>query len=200
MSLLLTPEFAGVDEAGRGALAGPLFVAAVVLPASFDISGLNDSKKLSAAARQVQASRILDTAQYCIVEVSLESIESLNILGATMKGMSQALAGLALLPPKALIDGNRCPHNAPCPCEAVIGGDAKLAAIAAASILAKTARDACMKTYATQYPEYGFDRHMGYGTAEHLAVLRAHGPCPIHRMSFAPMKNTTTQPCLEFAG
>lgn len=189
-----------MDEAGRGPLAGPLFVAAVILPEGFDVCGLNDSKKLTAAAREECAERILALCQSCIVEVCLEKIETLNILGATLYGMAESLRGLGNIPARALIDGNKVPSDAPCACEAVIAGDATFACIAAASILAKTARDACMREWGKQYPLYGFERHMGYATPEHLAALRDHGPCPIHRRSFAPIREFDLQPCLEFAG
>lgn len=200
MNLRLAPGMAGVDEAGRGPLAGPLFVAAVILPEGIDVCGLNDSKKLTAAAREECAARILASCHTCIVEVCLEKIETLNILGATLYGMAESLRGLGDIPARALIDGNKVPTNAPCDCEAVIAGDATFACIAAASILAKTARDACMREWGKKYPQYGFERHMGYATPEHLAALREHGPCPIHRRSFAPIREFDLQPCLEFAG
>jgi len=177
----------GVDEAGRGPLAGPVVAAAVILDPRNPIEGLNDSKKLSAKRREQLLIEIRGKARaWAIAEATVEEIDSINILQASMLAMQRAVEGLHIQPAKALIDGNRCPLLA-CPAEAVIGGDGKVEAIAAASILAKTARDAGMRELHAAYPQYGFDRHMGYPTAFHLAALREHGPSPIHRRSFAPV-------------
>lgn len=177
----------GVDEAGRGPLAGPVVAAAVILDPRNPIEGLNDSKKLSAKRREQLLIEIRGKARaWAIAEATVEEIDSINILQASMLAMQRAIEGLSIQPVKALIDGNRCPLLA-CQAEAVIGGDGKVEAIAAASILAKTARDAGMCELHAAYPQYGFDRHMGYPTAFHLAALREHGPSPIHRRSFAPV-------------
>lgn len=188
---------AGVDEAGRGPLAGPVVVAAVILPEGFDIKGIDDSKKLDPERREELALRIRDHATYAIEFGEIEEIERINILWATMAAMSRALSALPALPVRALIDGNRLPRDLPCPAEAIIDGDALHPAISAASILAKTTRDAYMRTMAERYPIYGFDRHFGYSTPEHLAALREFGPCPIHRRSFAPCR-PDEQLCLSF--
>lgn len=177
----------GVDEAGRGPLAGPVVTAAVVLDPQRPIEGLNDSKKLSAAARERLALLIRERAHaWALGQASVEEIDRLNILHATMLAMRRAVLALQPAPIKALIDGNRCP-DLPMPCEAVVKGDGKIAAIAAASILAKTARDRLMGEMHVRYPDYGFDRHMGYPTAAHLAALSRLGACPEHRKSFAPV-------------
>ena len=184
---------AGVDEAGRGPLAGPVFAAAVILDPSRPISGLDDSKKLTAAKREALALLIREQAlAWCIASASVEEIDRLNILQATMLAMRRACEGLSRQPSQALIDGNRVPKGLPCPARAIVGGDASEAAISAASILAKTARDAdCLRLHEA-YPDYAFDQHKGYGTALHLARLQAHGPCPAHRRSFAPVKRLLT--------
>lgn len=179
---------AGVDEAGRGPLAGPVVAAAVILDAARPIEGLNDSKKLSEAARERLALEIREKAlAWAIAEASVSEIDQLNILQATFLAMSRALNALAVLPTHAVIDGNRLPKELPCSAEAVVKGDGKIAAIAAASILAKTHRDQLMVELSSQYPQYGFGKHMGYPTPDHLALLRAHGPCPAHRRSFGPV-------------
>ncbi len=179
---------AGVDEAGRGPLAGPVVVAAVILPKFFRRKDIDDSKKMDAAAREEMALHIKKHALYAIEFADIEEIERLNILWATMAAMSRALRALPEAPTLALIDGNRLPRDLPCEGKAIIDGDAKELAISAASVLAKTARDAYMRDLAPQYPEYGFDRHFGYSTPEHLAALKEHGPCAIHRPSFAPCR------------
>lgn len=187
----LTPDagIAGVDEAGRGPLAGPLVVAAVVLDPARTPSGLDDSKRLSARRRDALYDAILDSALgHCIVVVGADEIDRRNIFQATLHGMREALRGLAQTPRLALIDGNRLPEDLPCPAEWRIGGDALEPAISAASILAKVARDRALFELHRQFPRYGFDRHKGYPTAEHLAALREHGPCPAHRRSFAPVR------------
>lgn len=189
MSALIVPEglVCGVDEAGRGPLAGPVVAAAVILDPARPIAGLNDSKKLSAKKRMALAGLIRERAlAWAVAEASVEEIDQLNILHASMLAMQRAVAALQVTPERALIDGNRCPSLA-MPAEAVVQGDAKVAVIAAASILAKTVRDEGMLGLHAQYPHYGFDRHMGYPTAAHCAALAAHGVSPVHRRSFAPV-------------
>lgn len=182
------PGLCGVDEAGRGPLAGPVVAAAVMLDPARPIDGLRDSKKLSAAARARLADAIRErAAAWCVAEASVAEIDRLNILHATMLAMQRAVAGLGRAPDDVWVDGNRCPTWA-WRSQAVVKGDDKVAAIAAASILAKTARDAFMCRLHDEYPAYGFAQHMGYGTAAHLAALRVHGACPQHRRSFAPVK------------
>ena len=177
----------GVDEAGRGPLAGPVVAAAVLLDSSRPIDGLNDSKKLSAKRREALAGEIRAKAlAWAVAEASVDEIDRINILQASLLAMQRAVAGLAINPAKALVDGNQCPDLS-CPVEAIVGGDGKIAAIAAASILAKTIRDAGMLELHATYPMYGFDRHMGYPTAVHLKALREHGVSPVHRRSFRPV-------------
>lgn len=180
---------AGIDEAGRGPLAGPVFAAAVILNPARAIKGLDDSKKLTAQRREELGIVIRERAlAWCIASASVQEIDELNILQATMLAMRRACEGLSMLPDKALVDGNCLPRGLNCIAEAVIGGDATVQAISAASILAKTARDAdCLSLHAS-YPDYGFDQHKGYSTAMHLERLDAHGPCPAHRRSFAPVR------------
>lgn len=177
----------GVDEAGRGPLAGPVLAAAVILDPARPIPGLNDSKKLSEKKRAALAPLIRERAlAWAVAEASVEEIDRLNILHATMLAMQRAVAALAVRPVSALIDGNRCPPL-DIPAEAVVQGDGKIASIAAASILAKTVRDAGMLELHERYPQYGFDRHMGYPTAAHCAALAEHGASPAHRRSFGPV-------------
>ena len=177
----------GIDEAGRGPLAGPVVAAAVILDPTRPIAGLNDSKKLPERKRELLAVLIREQAvAWAVAEASVEEIDRLNILQATLLAMQRAVAGLAVRPDSALVDGNRCP-KLDMPAEAVIKGDGKIASIAAASILAKTVRDAGMLALHAEYPEYGFDRHMGYPTAAHCAALETHGPSPVHRRSFGPV-------------
>ena len=186
---LLLPDglVCGVDEAGRGPLAGPVVAAAVILDPQHPIPGLNDSKKLSAKRREALAVEIRAKAlAWSVAEASVEEIDSINILQASLLAMRRAVEGLAIRPEKAAIDGNRCPQL-DCPTEAIVGGDGKVASIAAASILAKTVRDAGMLLLHADYPMYGFDRHMGYPTAFHLQALRLHGASPVHRRSYAPV-------------
>jgi ribonuclease HII len=186
----------GVDEAGRGPLAGPVMAAAVMLDPERPIDGLRDSKKLSATARERLADEIRQhAAAWCVAEASVAEIDKLNILQATMLAMQRAVAGLARAPDDVWVDGNRYP-NWGWRSQAVVKGDDKVAAIAAASILAKTARDQFMCTLHDDYPAYGFAQHMGYGTAAHLAALQAHGACPQHRRSFAPVKLVLDQATL----
>lgn len=178
----------GVDEAGRGPLAGPVVAAAVILDPAQPIAGLADSKKLSAARREKLAIEIRAKARaWHVAQASVEEIDRLNILQATLLAMQRAVAGLGVVPAEVLIDGNRCPVLS-MPARAIVGGDASVAEISAASILAKTVRDAGMMALHDRYPDYGFDRHKGYGTAVHLAALQRHGPCPEHRRSFAPVQ------------
>lgn len=178
----------GVDEAGRGPLAGPVVAAAVILDPARPIVGLADSKKLSAGRREKLATEIRAKAlAWCVAEASVEEIDEINILQATLLAMRRAVAGLSLTPVEVLIDGNRCPQL-DLPARAIVGGDATVAEISAASILAKTVRDAGMIELHGQFPQYGFDRHKGYGTVEHLAALRTHGPISAHRKSFAPVR------------
>ena len=177
----------GIDEAGRGPLAGPVVAAAVILDPARPIAGLNDSKKLSERKRAALADLIRQNAlAWCVAEASVEEIDRLNILQATLLAMQRAVAGLSVRPESALVDGNRCPRL-DIPVEAVVKGDGNIASLAAASILAKTVRDAGMLALHAQYPQYGFDRHMGYPTAAHCAALQAHGASPVHRKSFGPV-------------
>jgi len=190
---LLRPEglVCGVDEAGRGPLAGPVVAAAVILDPANPIEGLNDSKKLSARRRERLAIEIRAKAlAWSVAEATVEEIDAINILQASMLAMQRAVQALDIPPTSALIDGNRCPVLA-CPAEAVVGGDGKVESIAAASILAKTVRDAGMRELHAAYPQYGFDRHMGYPTALHLQALREHGVSRVHRRSFAPVAQLT---------
>ena len=185
---------AGVDEAGRGPLVGSVFAAAVVLPDEYDLPGLTDSKKLSERRRDELAVLIKQQAlAWCVAAASVEEIDRLNILHATMLAMRRAVHGLERLPEKVWIDGNRMPPDLGCEAEAVIKGDSKIIQISAASVLAKTARDAEMYALAERYPQYGFERHKGYGTAEHLAALQRHGALPEHRRSFAPVREILAQ-------
>ena len=178
----------GVDEAGRGPLAGPVFAAAVILNPLRPIDGLRDSKKLTAERRNELAPQIKQYAlAWAIAECSHEEIDSLNILQATMLAMKRAVEALSMMPTVALIDGNRSPMML-VRCCPIIEGDDKVHAISAASILAKTARDAALVALHQMYPEYAFDQHKGYGTALHLERLREHGACPVHRRSFAPVR------------
>lgn len=174
----------GVDEAGRGPLAGPVCAAAVILPVGLEIDGLNDSKKLSEKKRESLFDIITEKAvSFGIAFASVEEIEEHNILGATYIAMNRAIAQLHIRPLLALIDGNRdkgIDYN----CRCIVGGDAKCASIAAASILAKVTRDRLMLEYDAVFPQYGFTKHKGYGTKDHYEALREYGPCEIHRMSF----------------
>ena len=174
----------GVDEAGRGPLAGPVCASAVILPAEADLPGLNDSKKLSEKKREQLFPEIQRTAlAWSVAFASVEEIEERNILGATMLAMNRAIAGLSLKPELALIDGNRN-KEIEMPSRCVVHGDARCASIAAASILAKVSRDHLMVELSREYPQYGFEQHKGYGTRAHYEALREYGPCPAHRPSF----------------
>lgn len=178
----------GVDEVGRGPLAGPVVTAAVILDPARPIKGLADSKKLTAQRREALYEEIVERSlAYCIAEASVGEIDSLNILQATMLAMQRAVNGLSRVPTLALIDGNRCPVL-PMRSEAVIKGDDKVPAISAASILAKVTRDRQLIALHEEFPQYGFDEHVGYGTPRHLEALRRHGPSPHHRQSFAPVR------------
>lgn len=179
---------AGVDEAGRGPLAGPVVAAAVILPAEHGLDGLTDSKKLTAERRETLAVAIRARAEaWAVARVAPAEIDAVNILNATLRAMQRALAALAPAAESALIDGNRCPELA-VPARAVVGGDLSEPAISAASILAKVARDADMAALDACYPGYGFAGHKGYGTAAHLEALARLGACEIHRRSFAPVR------------
>jgi ribonuclease HII len=190
----------GVDEAGRGPLAGPVYAAAVILDPARPIEGLRDSKKLTEARRDELAPIIREQAlAWAVAECSHHEIDTLNILQATMLAMRRAVEALHTLPTIALIDGNRCPQFtvASIRAHAVVEGDDKVHAISAASILAKTARDAALVALHAAYPQYAFDQHKGYSTALHLARLREHGPCPVHRRSFAPVRALLQADLLE---
>ena len=181
---------AGVDEAGRGPLAGPVSVAAVILDPQRPIAGLNDSKKLSEAKRETLYPQIIERALAWRIEfVGPGEIDRLNILQATLEGMRRAVVALQPAALLARIDGNKIPKDMPCPAEALVGGDAIEPAIMAASILAKVARDRAMLALHEHFPMYRFDLHKGYPTPAHLAALAEHGPCPEHRRSFAPVRN-----------
>jgi len=178
---------AGVDEAGRGPLAGPVVAAAVILDPARPVRGLRDSKLLTAAARRRLAGEIRAGAlAWCVAHADVAEIDELNILQATLLAMRRAVDGLAVAPGEVLVDGNRCPPLA-CAVRAIVGGDRLVDAISAASILAKTVRDALLVELDARHPGYGFDRNKGYGTPEHLAALGRLGPCAVHRRSFAPV-------------
>jgi len=190
--LKVTPGIAGLDEAGRGPLAGPVVAAAVVLPKFFRSVGINDSKKLTREQREVLAVRIKKSALWAVGLCSVEEIDRLNILEASMEAMRRALAQLDAYE-GIVVDGNRMPRGLEG--QTVIGGDGRYVCIAAASIIAKTTRDALMTELALEHPVYGFEKHFGYSTPEHMAALREHGPCAIHRRSFAPVREAE-QPVL----
>ena len=174
----------GVDEAGRGPLAGPVCAAAVILKPNDIIEGVNDSKKLTEKKRETLFDIIKEKAiSYSIAFATVEEIEEINILNATMLAMKRAVEGLDVPSDYAIIDGNKTP-NLNIPCESIVKGDAKSMSIAAASILAKVSRDRLLLEYAKQYPEYGFEKHKCYGTKVHTQAIREFGPCPVHRMSF----------------
>ncbi len=186
----LTPYqlIAGVDEAGRGPLVGAVVASAVILDENNPVEGLNDSKKLSATKREKLAEEIrLKAKAWAIASVEAEEIDQINILQASLLAMKKAVEGLEIGPQIALVDGNKCPDLS-CRVEAIVKGDAKVAAISAASILAKVERDRQMLELHQQYPQYEFDRHKGYPTKVHMALLEEHGACPEHRKSFGPVK------------
>jgi len=178
---------AGVDEAGRGPLAGPVVAAAVILPEHFDMNGLNDSKKVAPNKRTVLAERIKSEAVWAVALCTPEEIDRLNILQAAMLAMRRAVDLLRCDPTEVLVDGNRVPKGLRFPAKSIVKGDGKIAAIAAASIIAKTHRDALMVEYAELYPGYNFERNFGYPTPDHFEALKRLGPCAIHRRSFAPV-------------
>ncbi len=174
----------GVDEAGRGPLAGPVFAAAVILPESIQIEGLDDSKKLSEKKREMLFEIIKEKAvAYYIASASVEEIEELNILNATMLAMTRAVKGIAVAD-YAIIDGNRTPASLEIPCKAIVKGDSLSMSIAAASVLAKVSRDRLMLKLNEEYPNYNFKKHKGYGTKEHIENIKTYGPCAVHRLSF----------------
>ncbi len=186
MSIWIT----GVDEAGRGPLVGSVFAAAVILPENYDLPYLTDSKKLTEARRDVLAPLIQEQAvAWCVASANVAEIESLNILHATMLAMTRAVQGLQVVPQEVLIDGNRVPKDMPYAARAIVKGDLSEPVISAASVLAKTARDAQMYALDVLHPQYGFARHKGYGTPEHLAALNQYGVLKEHRVGFKPIKD-----------
>ncbi|GHT04522.1 hypothetical protein AGMMS5026_04100 [Endomicrobiia bacterium] len=185
---------AGIDEAGRGPLAGPVAAAVVILPKDSAIPYLNDSKQLSEKKREILFEIIKETAlDYAVELVNNEIIDEINILQATFLAMSRAVLKLKTQPDLYLIDGNRKVHGLSFNQETIVGGDAKSACIAAASILAKVSRDKMMLEYAKQYPVYEFEKHKGYGTKKHIEALKKHGICPIHRLTFSPVNDIISQ-------
>ena len=179
---------AGIDEAGRGPLAGPVFAAAVILDPGKRIRGLKDSKLLPAPERERLAAEIKSKAiAWSVASCDVAEIDSLNILHATLLAMRRAFEGLGVTPAEVLVDGDRVPQLTGCPVHPIVKGDRYVKAISAASILAKTTRDALLVELDRTWPQYGFAQHKGYGTPEHLAALTRHGPCPLHRRSFAPV-------------
>lgn len=190
-----TPGIAGVDEAGRGPLAGPLVVAAVILDPTRPIDGLGDSKQLSEKRREALFDQIMQRSlAWQIVHIEPAEIDALNIYRATLEGMRRAVCGLPITPTLARIDGNVVPPGLPCAAEAWVKGDARDPAIGAASILAKVNRDRALRVLAGQYPQYGFAAHKGYPVPQHLEALRLFGPCPAHRRSFAPVREAVSGP------
>ncbi len=191
----LTP-IAGVDEAGRGPLAGPVVAACAIIPFHFCLDGINDSKQLTAKQREQSYERLIASETlYAIGIVDSDEIDRINILKATHIAMHRAVTAMTVTPLALLIDGLPVPTMSSCRHVALVGGDALSASIAAASILAKVTRDRLMCEYAAIFPQYGFDQHKGYGSAHHLKALRKHGPCPIHRRSFSPI-STMVRPSL----
>lgn len=187
---------AGVDEAGRGPLAGPVVIAAVILDPASPIDGLADSKQLSARRREALFPLIIERAlAHAVVCVEAAEIDRINILEATLLGMTRALKQLAIAPALALIDGNRLPKDLPCTARAIVRGDATEPAISAASILAKVTRDRILVDYEARWPGYGFAKHKGYPTPAHYAALAKLGPCPEHRRSFAPVRAVCRDSC-----
>ncbi len=178
------PVLCGVDEAGRGPLAGDVYAAAVIFDEGVSIDGLNDSKKLSEKKREALFDEIIEKAKaYCIASATVEEIERINILQSSMLAMKRAVEGLGIVPDMAIIDGNRLP-DLTCSAQTVVKGDGLSASIAAASILAKVSRDRYMKKLAEEYPQYQFEKHKGYGTKLHNEMILKYGPSPVHRMSF----------------
>ncbi|SEP98631.1 RNase HII [Ectothiorhodospira magna] len=194
VNLAQGPDVAGVDEVGRGPLAGPVVAAAVILDPERPIEGLKDSKALSPARRQALDALIRERAlAWSIAVCGPAEIDALNILQASLLAMGRAVETLAVVPALALVDGNRCPEAMPCPARAVVGGDKTVAAISAASIIAKVHRDALMVALDAEYPGYGLAGHKGYPTPAHLEALARLGPSPCHRMSFAPVRRVACQ-------
>jgi ribonuclease HII len=186
---------AGIDEAGRGPLAGPVYAAAVILDPARPIEGLRDSKLLAPAARARLAAEVKGRAlAWAVASCDVAEIDALNILHATLLAMRRAFDALGVIPGEVLIDGDRIPDFGGCAARAIVKGDRRVPVISAASILAKTARDARLDELDREFPLYGFAQHKGYATAEHLAALNRHGPCPEHRRSFAPV----LQPSFDF--
>ncbi len=180
---------AGVDEAGRGPLAGPVVAAAVIFRDGVVIEGVRDSKQLSAARRETLAALIRErAAAFALGTAEVAEIDALNILRASLLAMSRAVTALQIAPQRVLVDGNHLPELS-CEARAVVGGDRRIAVVSAASILAKVARDAIMAELDRHYPQYGFARHKGYPTQAHREALKQHGPCPVHRRSFAPVRD-----------
>ena len=186
-------HIAGVDEVGRGPLAGPVVAAAVILPLCAVPEGIDDSKRLGRTKRTRLAAEIEESALVGIGQASVEEIDAFNILQASLLAMSRAIAALPIRPGALLIDGNRLPHHPPCPAFPIVKGDSRSLSIAAASIVAKNCRDLGMLTLAQQHPGYGWERNMGYGTREHLMGLKSHGATPLHRRSFRPVRNILYQ-------
>lgn len=187
-------QIAGIDEAGRGPLAGPVVAAAVILDPERPVEGLRDSKQLAERERDRLAIEICaNSLAWAVAEAGVDEIDRINILQATFVAMRRAVMALGVVPVEALVDGNRCP-SLPCAVRAIPGGDRRIAAISAASILAKTARDRKLIELDRCYPAYGFAQNKGYGTPDHLAALSRHGPCPAHRRSFLPVR----QPSFDF--
>lgn len=185
----MSTRIAGIDEAGRGPLAGPVVVSAVILDPARPIAGLGDSKVLKASQRDALAPLIkVQALAWSVIVVDAEEIDRINIFQATMAGMTRAALALAITPTEVLIDGNKVPRDLMLPARAIVKGDASEACISAASILAKTARDALMCAFDLQFPGYGFAQHFGYPTPDHLRSLSELGPCPVHRRSFAPVR------------
>jgi len=187
------PGVAGCDEAGRGSLAGPVVCAAVVLADGFDTTGIDDSKRLTPAQRESASIRIRVEAVWAVEVAEVQEVDRLNVLWASIEGMRRALLALPEAPCRAVIDGDRPLADSVCPTTALVKGDAKHAAVAAASILAKVARDAIMVDMDTIHPGYGFAEHFGYGTPPHLEAIRRLGPCPIHRRTFEPVQTMLNQ-------
>lgn len=194
----MIPGAAGADEVGRGALAGPLVCASVLLPEGFDPEGLDDSKKLTEAQRRVQSERIRANAIWAICFIEPEEVDRINVLQASLEGMKRSCLALSEAPSLLLVDGRDKPNVPGIHVEAHIKGDGTFAAIAAASIIAKVARDDWMKEAALKHPGYGFEDHVGYAAPIHLQALKDLGPCPLHRRSFEPVKSMINQPCLDF--
>lgn len=180
-------RIAGVDEAGRGPLAGPVVAAACILPQNHTYKNINDSKLLTPEQRAILFQQITSTAIYAVGIVDVETIDQINILQATFCAMKQAIASLPIQPDYLIIDGNQLPHIENIPTEAMIKGDSKSISIAAASIIAKETRDRIMEKYDAQWPNYGFKQHKGYATDQHMEAIYSFGPCPIHRKSFDPI-------------